>query len=139
MCFVIDKTAVAPETRVAYKVVLLAKGSGAVHSYYRGYKWCTGVHELSAYARARTRATIRRNKEQAHQGFYVYMTLAAARRAIRSLRFHADGKACVILKVCVDKKDWLYSNDLGGAVAVLPVATYAKVTVPEEQPYIEWY
>ncbi len=126
MCFRIDHGAKRPKRRKAYKIVHITRG-GLVVSHIHNKHWqCNKTHSIRKNACIHMQGS-------AHEGIYVYCSLAAAKDTFR----YGNISDSVIMKVEVDPADWLYSSYDNGWCS--GVATYRKVYVPEEQPYMEWY
>jgi hypothetical protein len=73
-------------------------------------------------------------------GIYVYLSRKQAEYVAKT-----SGRHCVVLEVEVDPEDHIYSSHLGGwgrwtdHNRKVRTATYEKVTVKEDQTYIDWY
>ena len=136
MCFVIDFTAERPINKVAYKIVQLTS-AGYLRSthFFRGSDtyWSTPGATVHRSTGPTHRSGFWGIEPCSSHGIYVYRTLASARRALRD--FHDE--PAVILKVLIDPADWIQSSYL--PPRQLAIATYDKVTVAENQPYLDWY
>jgi hypothetical protein len=132
MCFQIEKFASRPRSRIAYKIVTRTP-AGYLRSVTgkrfkpKGQYWSTPgatVHR-SKGPTSKEGNWGSGNKNAAH-GIYVFRTVKDAKNMLWS-----PGQ--VILKVLVDPADWLHNDRYAG------VATYEKVTIAEDQPYLDWY
>lgn len=151
MCFRIDPEALCPRVTKAWKLVAVNEKTGAVRSVcYRRKRWHTGINRRSRGPTMQPDpGYVRSDKYVASHGIYVYLTKADAFSANtglswRPLIFPRIGEASVLLQVIVDPADWLHSSyqqvvGVHGEYRQRRIATYRKVIVPEEQPYIEWY
>lgn len=151
MCFIIDESVTKPpRNRHGWKVVRLeptmaalkraGKGRGwhtrrflechVVSAHMSGFRWRTGRVRATRHAFAGMATYSQRTGDKrAWEGIYVFYTKAAA------LREWGGRYNRVLLRVELDPKDFLHcSKDHRTG----RVATYRQVTVPEDQPYIEW-
>lgn len=128
MCFRIDRNADRPKRKYVYKVVQLRNHE--LRSVVQvSHTWYPGTFEIRKNA-----ITSRGVFDRANEGFYVYLNKADAEN-------HANwGNYChlVVLRLIVDPADWLHSEKTY-AYDNPRVATYRRVTVPENQPDVEFY
>lgn len=137
MCFQIDRTAERPGQRIAWKVVQVTC-EGDVKSLIRdttrgwwpGPRRATGPsYQVIYHGNGKPHSWL------AYQGIYVYTTKHEALRnnGYQGWRSGHPYTDYAVMKVLVDPEDWLHTSQDGRT------ATYKKVMVPENQPYIEWY
>ena len=124
MCFFIDRRATCPRKRVVYKIVR-KEGSGYLRSQFQGRYYQPGVHR-----RSNGSTTL---GCQANHGIYVYLELKEAKAQITNYPWRPWRRNDVIMRCEVAPMDWLHTSTCG------KIATYHRITIPEEQPYIEWY
>lgn len=137
MCFIIDPHGVVPSCRVAWKVVHVSE-SGYVypihfrwHKKRRIYQPGIAVHDRSGKAKTWVRSPYDRRSRVAHSGIYVYLTKKAA-MCENSIPGTGWGDRCILMRVSVDPKDFLFR------CKVADIATYRRVDVDVDQPYFDW-
>lgn len=120
MCFFIDQNATSRKSKVAWKVVDLCHNGDLKSEFYSKFYNYPGedIHRKPG-------KTSNSWGSNAKSGIYVFGTLKEAEDWC--------GPYQIILKLKVSPADWLYSSVYGDD------HTYDKVTVCENQPYIEWY
>lgn len=132
MCFVINMSAPRRESRIGYKVVRINKRGYLQSQYYHervgGKRWYPGAVVKCSPGPSSSRSSF--GSQRAWNGIYVYTSAQIAKSAAGR---YGSGSSLVVLKVKVDPKDWRHTGTGGG------VSLYGKVTVPEEQPYLDWY
>ena len=120
MCFVVDKSEAKHwhGKKIGWKVVQLIDddiiSDGWIHL------WQTGVNQAIG-------TFVDEHNASSRGGIYVFGNKRVAKQNTGGRR--------VLLKVFLDDNDFIAA----GKIAGLRVATYRKVTVPENQPEIEWY
>lgn len=140
MCFIINHRIRRSTRRTAYKLVQVHRRTSRVSSLVHNSKyWEPGVHHCSVGP------ITSRGGRYAECGIYVYNTLAAAYKALRR-KYSGNYRGwftrpwhtydLVIMKVIVEPADFLFQSN---GEDDQDVSTYRRVTVPEEQPYMEWY
>jgi len=128
MCFRIGQKAKRPEQRTVYKIVRLESGYLSSVIYPK-----KTVQHVWSYPGAVVRAVgetttdLENDAMYTMAGIYVYLTKDLAKI------YCYPGTRCVIIALSVNPKDWLFTSWNGQE------ATYKKVTIKEEQPFIEWY
>lgn len=143
MCFRIKQLAPRPRNRIAYKVVGIVPDTRGreYRSDIRDFPYTRGVrYELDP--RAMTRATdfsrLPDDRYSASAGFYVFLTLAAAKRDFASAWYvysrhrHTVRRPCIV-KVKVDPTEFLFrsTNIFHKTTEVdeRQMATYRAVTI----------
>lgn len=121
MCFEIRQPQKPWRNRVAWKVVQIC-GDGYVSSSMRVFFWAPG----EVVCKGGVYWSPGRSVREARAGIYVYRHEPDPLRLVSNF---------VVLKVHVNPADFLYH---GVDYNLKQVATYKKVFVPENQPYIEW-
>jgi hypothetical protein len=127
MCFRIDFHATRPRKKIVWKVVELYRERVRSLMHYR-HKWYPGTFEIRKNA-----VTSGGMFGRAREGYYVYLNREDAKRR---LIFAPDDY--VLLKLEVDPDDWLHS-ERRYADDKPRIATYRRVTVPENQPDLEFF
>lgn len=135
MCFPISKRAKKPRQTVAWKVVTINSRGYLQSKVHANQKWQPGetVHRSggpTTYPSFTYCVPNTLEDAVAYHGIYVYLDEKIA----HSLCF---GMYNVVLKVRVSPKDFLHRGQYIWDNGM--IATYDKVYVPEDQPYIEWY
>ena len=129
MCFVIVKRKKKPMNRVVWKVLRLVPSGHLLSPYNhtsRPVVWQPGeTKELD-------QRFLLPGHRTARQGFYVYLTEEKAHRATRGFWRHPS--EFVVVKLQVSPKDLLRTSSIREGMA-----TYRKVHMPENQPYVEFY
>ena len=123
MCFQINEKAKRPRKKYVYKTLRLTR-NGYLESPIYLTSWQPGeVKEAkgTSYYIASKFPPVKR----AFKGIYVYLTYKDAA--------YYKSKYEVIVKLEVDPRDWIHTCYQGIR------ATYRKVKLLEEQPYIEFY
>lgn len=134
MCFLVNEDAQRPQCIKAFKVVELTwNGYLKSLSYRTSYSYpgyavrCNGTqYTINSINFAKN------GKRYANHGIYVYLDQRTAERALGKIKYNR-----VILRVIVDPADWLVSSKK--SLNSLLMATYKKVIIDEDQPYLEWY
>jgi hypothetical protein len=143
MCFEIGKKKVdrklfADRTVVWKRVTVLGDNSVAgYYSYHNQFRYYPGVIHAKATDHKKFFAT---SNGRAHNGIYVYAEHADAiyngRIYNPSWNYKDSGIFDTVIRLIVDPADLLVVN---GHRELKRQATYKKVIVPEDQPYITWY
>ena len=138
MCFVINPTLKPSKKRVVYKVVRIDE-RGQVGSIFNSYEWSTGTHVLPRGAM--TSVINLYGVRITYKGFHVYLNKRDAVEELKDIETQLNpNNICgllVVLKLKVNPNDCLYVGF--DRYHGFKLATYKKVTVPEDQPDIEWY
>jgi hypothetical protein len=137
MCFEVDKKAKRPRITTAYKVVTLRRGylDSLVYGFKNQTPWSYPGRTVrcsegpTTYETPRLVSTYKTSRlVSAKHGIYVYTSRRRAEKAIRK-SYRTD---LVILAVSVSPSCWLHTSTCGTK------ATYYKVTIKEQQPYLDW-
>lgn len=120
MCFIINRKARRPLQRKAYKIVSsLSLYPRVVISPFRSFQYRYGKrYSLRGLVVPSRRAFYEDTELRAYEGFYVYLSLAAAERAC--------GFRSRIVECAVRPKDWLVSS------SKQRMATYRSIIVKRE-------
>lgn len=120
MCFNIDPKAKPWRNQRAWKRLKLYDNGRLASPFYSHYQWSTGINRMD---RGATYYVTLYGDAVAMHGIYVYKTKKQA-----LLRVCHDE---VVVRLRVDSKDFLHTDGKDQA-------TYRKVELVENQPYIEW-